>query len=178
MKTVFCIIGESGSGKTEIVKELEYYGYKVIQSYTTRPARKVDEWGHIFCSDVEYEKFRNDGEIVAYSYFNNYHYFSTKAQMYNCDVYVVDPDGIEDLKSKVNDIRFITISLNVDMGTRINRMTKRGDSLETIAQRLNVDAVKFKNKKYDYCVPNDNITRTLDIIRYIMDAETDASYEE
>lgn len=177
MKTVFLILAESGSGKTKLAMELGYYGYKVIQSYTTRPPRTNNEWGHLFCNDAEYEAFKGNREIAAYSLFNQYHYFTTRKQLEESDIYVVDPDGIEDLKRNVKDIRFVTIYLNVDMGTRINRMTKRGDSLSTIADRLIVDAEKFANKKYDYCVPNNNLTRTIDVLRYIMDSEIDESYE-
>ncbi|OPH61838.1 hypothetical protein BC351_00940 [Paenibacillus ferrarius] len=177
-KTIFLILGESGSGKTEIARELGFYGYKAIQSYTTRPARKKDEYGHIFCSDVDYDAFREKNEIAAYSWFNDYHYFTTRTQLAESDVYVVDPDGIEDLKSNVKNINFISIYLNVDEDTRVNRMKKRGDSEETIMNRLSVDQQKFRYKQFDYCLPNDKLTKTIDIMRYIFDAETDGAYDE
>ena len=43
---LFLIVGASGSGKTTIANTLEErYGYKQIQSYTTRPKRYETECG-------------------------------------------------------------------------------------------------------------------------------------
>ena len=48
-ETIFLIIGESGSGKTTLVSSLEKQkNLKSIQSYTTRPPRYENEYGHIF----------------------------------------------------------------------------------------------------------------------------------
>jgi guanylate kinase len=173
VKTLFCIVGESGSGKSQIAYELDFYGYKSIQSYTTRKPRKQDEWGHTFCDEAKYQSYRSRSEIVAYSYFNNNHYFATREQIMHSDIYIVDPDGIEDLKSKVKDVRFVVVYLNVDPEERIARMQKRGDSMETINERLAVDEKKFANKKFDYAVKNDDMTKCIDIIRYIIDLETE-----
>lgn len=167
-KRVFLLMGESGSGKTSITKELQNRGFNILQSYTTRQPREENEFGHLFCSIEEYEKFKQEDQIVAYSYFNNHHYFSTKEQMYNCDVYVVDPDGIKDLKSKVKDIEFVTIYLKVNWLTRAERMFNRGDDHDKVEDRLQYDFKKFKDKEYEYAVINDDFNKTVDIIEYII----------
>lgn len=167
MKKLFCIMGESGSGKTSITKELHRRGWNVLQSYTTRQPRQKDEFGHLFCTIEEYENFKENDEIVAYSYFNNHHYFSTKQQMYECDVYVVDPDGIEDLKDNIDNIDFITIYLNVPRSIRYFRMAEdRG--LQVARERIKYDEEKFKNKKYEYAVINEDLDTTVNIIEYII----------
>lgn len=170
---MFLIVGHSGSGKTEIVKRLESLGYRVLQSYTTRPARSVNEWGHLFCTIDEYNKLKSTDEIVAYSYFDENHYFSTKQQLYDTDLYVVDPDGINDLKMNIDDIEFVTIYLKVELITRIERMKSRGDSEEKIRQRLNVDGRKFSNLAFDYAVSNRNFDKAVNIIKYIMETENE-----
>lgn len=167
MKKVFLILGESGSGKTEVTKELHRRGWNVLQSYTTRQPRQEDEFGHLFCTVVEYEDFVSNDDIVAYSYFNNHHYFSTKQQMYECDVYVVDPDGIEDLKDNIDDIDFVTIYINVSREIRYLRMAaSRG--FRVARERLKYDEGKFKNKKFEYAVINDDFDRVVNIIEYII----------
>lgn len=165
-------MGYSGSGKSEVAKAFEDMGYDVLQSYTTREKRYDDEWGHTFCTTNEYEELKKSGEIVAYSLFAGDHYFSTKEQMYATDLYVVDPDGIEHLKRNISDINFVTIYLKVDAATRIQRMKKRGDSVEKILNRVTTDGIKFTNKKYDYAVPNSDFKKTLRIIEYIMEIES------
>jgi guanylate kinase len=164
-KTVFCIMGESGSGKTEITKELHKRGYNVLQSYTTRQPREENEFGHLFCTVEEYENFKENDQIVAYSFFNNHHYFSTKQQMYECDIYVVDPDGIQDLRDNIDDIDFITIYLNVPKETRYLRMvSSRG--VEVAVERIVYDEVKFKDKQFEYAVINEDFDTTVNIIEY------------
>ena len=64
-KPLYLFVGPSGSGKTTIVDKLECENrYKSIQSYTTRPQRHQNEYGHIFISDEEFDQLTN---IVAYT---------------------------------------------------------------------------------------------------------------
>lgn len=56
LKNIYLIVGPSGSGKTTIANELKAtYGYKAVESYTTRPPRYEGERGHIFVSDEEFD---------------------------------------------------------------------------------------------------------------------------
>ncbi|WP_124115388.1 AAA family ATPase [Paenibacillus xylanexedens] len=171
-KKIFCIMAYSGAGKTEIVKELEKDGYKVLQSYTTRPQRHKNEWGHTFCNNEEYEKFKEKDEIAAYSQIQGYHYFATKRQLMLSDIYVVDPVGIEDLKKRMEDIEFVVIYLKVDKETRMKRMQKRGDDVIRILSRVNTDGLKFKKKRYDYQVINYDFDKAVKIIRNIIKVES------
>lgn len=180
-KKVFCLIGESGSGKTTIVETLaKAYGFDILQSYTTRKPRVENEFGHLFCSVEEYEKFKADGQIVAYSWFNDNHYFSTKEQMYSTDFYVVDFDGIADLKKNINDIDFIIIYLQTSRDVRFQRMIDRGDTKEKAHERIDYDLQKFSNNRYfDYSINNDgDLDKTLDIIEAIYNIETEYGIKE
>ena len=97
MNNIYLIVGCSGSGKTTIVNALEEkYGLRSIQSYTTRPKRSENETGHTFISDEEYDKLEN---IVACTEFCNYKYCATAEQIDENDLYVIDPTGVESLKS-------------------------------------------------------------------------------
>lgn len=171
MKKVYCLMAYSGAGKTEVAKELEKKGYNVLQSYTTRKPRTPNEWGHLFCSNEEYEQYRIDDQIAAYTYFDDHHYFSTKEQLYNTDIYVIDPDGIEYLKQNIPDIEFITIYLKVDKHTRMRRMQQRGDDVVDILSRVTNDGIKFKEKRFDYQVINYDLDKAVKIIESIMEIE-------
>lgn len=172
MNKVFVLMAYSGAGKTEVAKTLESKGYNVLQSYTTRPPRHDNEYGHMFCTVEEYEGFRANGEVAAYSLIEGNHYFSTKEQLYGTDVYVCDPDGIKDLKETITDIEFVTIYLKVDKKTRYERMHTRGDGIEKILKRVTQDGVKFRKKRFDYQVINYDFEKAVKIIEYIMKIES------
>jgi guanylate kinase len=174
MKKVFILMGYSGSGKTEIAKELEKYGYNVLQSYTTRQPRYEGEYGHIFCNVEDYEVFKKNGQIAAYSLIEGNHYFSTLEQFHLNDkpiIYVCDPDGINDLKERIVNIEFITIYIKVDKHTRWRRMISRGDDVVKVMSRVAQDGEKFKKKRYDYQVANYNFKKAVNIIKYIIETE-------
>jgi guanylate kinase len=168
---LFLLVGHSGSGKTKITEELFQYGYSSIPSFTTRPPRYDNETGHIFITDEEYEKLKRD--MAAYTYFNNHHYFTTLQQIYSplYALYVVDPDGIDYLKKTVKGVEFITIYIKVREFDRINRMYTRGDSREKIESRIKNDIKKFSNLTFDYAVPNNNLDKTVTIIKNIIEEE-------
>ena len=171
MKTMFLIMGESGSGKDSVVNKLcERYGYKAIKSYTTRPKRSEKEDTHIFISEEEMEQYKDD--TVAYTYFNDNHYFCTKEQLYNNDLYIIDWDGIKYLKEKVEDMKFITIYINVPEQERIRRMYERGHTQDEVISRINNDREKFAGKEFDYAVKNDILKDCVDIINGIIFIES------
>lgn len=173
MKKIFVLMAYSGAGKTEIAKELENCGYNVLQSYTTRQARYEGEYGHMFCTFEEYEEFVKNGEVAAYSYIEGNHYFSTKEQIYTTDVYVCDPDGIKDLKERIQDVEFITIYIKVDKYTRMRRMISRGDDTDKRLSRITQDGYKFRKKRYDYQVINYEFDKAVKIIKSIIEIENE-----
>jgi guanylate kinase len=146
MHTVFLIIGKSGSGKDTVVKKLcERYDYTQLISYTTRPKRYEDEDTHVFISDAEYEAHRASGDIVAYTFYNGYHYFATKGQLYECDLYVIDPAGVEHLIKEMPNEHFVGIYLDMSEGIQEYRMCARGDSISKMIQRVEHDREAFAN---------------------------------
>ena len=122
---------------------------------------------HIFIAHEDYQRFKESNEIVAYTFFNNEHYFCTKTQLYYNDVYVIDPDGIQYLKKHVDDVRFIIIHIDTPLHRRIWRMWRRGDSLGDIIRRVRNDKVKFAKIDCDYRICNVNYIEALGLIRVI-----------
>lgn len=132
------LIGASGSGKTTLQRELERRGWKAVVSYTTRPKRYEGEGGHIFV-----DKYSGDG--VAYSKFNGYEYWCTQEQLDECDVYVVDWNGIDILKEK--GVEGVVVYIDVSEEERRRRMKLRGDSDEMIESRIENDRKMFPEER-------------------------------
>jgi len=117
---IVCLVGPSGSGKTAVSYELEKVGYNVIHSYTTRPPREENEWGHIFVDEMP------PGPKIAYTYINGYHYWATPEQYKGkgTSIYVIDPPGVEYLKQHVDDAEIVVIALWASETERRFRIVK------------------------------------------------------
>ena len=183
-KPLFLFVGKSASGKSTIANLLEQkYGYKQVQSYTTRPPRYDGEPGHIF---VTKEEFGNLGELAAYTLYNGNEYGTTFQQLEECDIYVIDVPGVETLLQKDKIKRPIcVIYFDTTVRTRINRMVERGASDMEIVSRLYNDEEYDWEKKLDSLIwhytkidnkdvelnlvnANDNKESVLELVLYYM----------
>lgn len=166
---IICIVGESGSGKTAIAKALSGHGYNVIQSYTTRPQRYDDEWGHIYVNADNYSftivghehlpiiQDQTTGRMtrpIAYTYYDGHHYWATAEQYRDkgVTIYVIDPEGLGYMYDVIDDARITSIYLKTNPTVRTLRMQHRDP--ETIAQRLEHDSHAFQQIRCDYCIDN------------------------
>ena len=152
LKNLYLIVGPSGSGKTTIANRLEKdYGYRQVYSYTTRPARYPGETSHVFLSDEAFDSLEH---IVSYTEYNGYRYAATQELLNHCDVFVVDPPGVEYLLKHIDKNRDIKIvCMEISETIRALRMMERGDELSQILERLEVDSQWFKKDKLSF-VPN------------------------
>lgn len=168
MKPLICILGASGSGKTTLVEELEQkYLLKQISSYTTRQPRYLNERGHTFVSQDEFDKIRP--EIVAYATVTNAEYGVTSSMIDDETyiLYVVDLTGLKSLKANYKGNReIISIFIDCNINERYERLHKRYEhqyndynkaTTETL-NRIKHDTSEFLNaKEYcDYSINNSN----------------------
>lgn len=154
------LIGASGSGKSTLAKRLVDKGYKEVVSYTTRPKRYEGEGGHIFVD-------RYSGDGVAYSKFNGYEYWCTQEQLDECDVYVVDWNGIDMLK--VKGVEGVVVYIDVSEEERVRRMKLRGDSDEMIESRIENDRKMFpEDRKYEADMVIDGTREVEDICKWVI----------
>lgn len=164
MKNLYLIVGASGSGKTTVANVLEEkYGYKQLQSYTTRPMRTENEIGHTFVNDAFFDQLT---DFIGYTSYGNYRYGATAEQANNADLYVIDPAGVEFLKNHYNGKSVKVITITSPVHTRINRMEQRGDEFGKIMKRLLID-IDFRNFLGDFNIDNGDNTKLSDLVKKI-----------
>lgn len=153
MDKLICILGPSGSGKTTIEKILyEKYNLKPVRSYTTRPKRYPDELNHTFISNAEFNKIKTE-DMIAFTKYNGHRYCATRQQIDECDVYVIDPAGLEILKKLYHGAKnIVSVYLRVDANTCLERMQSRGDSFDNAFERIKNDLLAFRNIEADLII--------------------------
>ena len=83
---------------------------------------------HYFISPEDVKKFESN--IAAYTEINGYQYFTTVEELDRCDIYVIDPKGVEDLKQRIGEqFDLIPIYLRVPKTVAKRRAAQRKDGL-------------------------------------------------
>ena len=149
---LFCIMGETASGKDTLTKKLcEDTGMKAIVSYTTRPRRTNEGDTHIFVDDSVYEQMKDN--LAAYTEINGFRYWTTIEQIYDNDIYI-----------------------NVPIDIRLERALYRGDSLEDFFSRNKSEMKQFIQMKaaggFDYAISKLNEDKAYAVLKYIVEVET------
>ena len=113
--TLLCVMAESSAGKDTLVNKLcERTGYRQLISYSTRPRRTNEGDTHIFVTEEEYQKMFESGQVAAYTQINGCRYWCTIDQLYSTDIYVIDPIGVEILRSlDLPGLRIVSVYINV-----------------------------------------------------------------
>lgn len=149
MKTtpLFLISGPYGSGKTTVTRTLNRMrGLVPVVSYTTRPMREgeVDGIDHHFVTQEQFDELHKSRRVEAYTSIVRYDYGSTKEAIDEADMYVVDVNGIKDLKWNYKTERpIIVIGILCPADVCGKRMRERGDSDEEIDKRLWINRREF-----------------------------------
>lgn len=168
-RTIFCILGESGSGKDSLVNyTLDKYklNLKLVVSYTDRKKRENEREGveHFFIDkDTMTSLLHQSDEIVAYTKIGDVRYCATLQDVENSDIYIIDPDGLKLFKEMCSE-RFNIVSIYIDcpVEERRKRIQKRGDSLDKFEARTSAENKQFAKFRaehgYDYILDNGNLT--------------------
>ena len=169
-------MAETGAGKDTLVKRLcEDTGMKAIVSYTTRPRRTNEGDTHIFVDDSVYEQMKDN--LAAYTEINGFRYWTTIEQIYDNDIYIIDPNGLEILENLgLEDIDICSIYINVPLEVRLERALYRGDSVEDFFSRNKSEMRQFIQMKaaggFDYAISNLNEDKAYAVLKYIVEVET------
>lgn len=152
---ILLIVGKSGSGKSTIAENLnKLYGWKCIDSYTTRKPRYKGEKGHIFVTEKEMPSF---DKIVAYTEFAGNKYWATQEQIENNQIYIIDVKGIKMFEERYKGRKKVIICyIHCDILERFYRMKSRilcnshssvkiTDAENEALKRIENDGFEFKN---------------------------------
>ena len=157
------LTGPSASGKTEIAKVLsKLYGIKKVVTHTTRPMRigEVQDVDYHFVSKEEFLALQEQNYFVETTFYNNNYYGTSKKEIADDKVLVVDPNG-KNAFLALNDHKNIFFFIEANAELRRKRMIERGDSEDCIKQRLLRDESWFNEKSKEgvnYIVENENKT--------------------
>jgi guanylate kinase len=175
---LICLMGKTASGKDTLANKLcERAGLRQIISYTTRPRRTNEGNTHIFVSDEEYQQLENSGRIAAFTKIGPYKYCCTIDQLYENDVYVIDPAGVEHLRAlNLTNLRLVTVYINTPDDIRKERaLNKRGDDRMVFMKRELAEKDQFrsmlKKSDFDYAISNIDASKAYSVLKWISTVE-------
>ncbi len=145
--SMILLIGPSASGKTEVAKLLmKSHSIRKVVTHTTRPPRihEVDGVDYHFVDIPTFESLKEKGEFVETTFFSGKYYGSSKKEVADDKVLIVDPAGLDSYLA-LKDPRVISFYLNTSEEIRKQRMIERGDKKEDIQNRLLNDRKAFAN---------------------------------
>jgi guanylate kinase len=175
---LLCLMGKTASGKDTLANKLcERSGLRQVISYTTRERRVNEGDTHIFISDEEYQNLEYSGQIAAFTQIGPYKYCCTINQLYENDIYVIDPVGVQHLRElNLPNLRLVTIYVNTPDDLRKERaLNKRGDDRLTFMKRDIAEREQFRtmlrNADFDYAISNIDVSRAYSVLRWISQVE-------
>lgn len=175
---LLCIMGKTACGKDSLVNKLcECTGLKNIISYTTRPRRENEGNTHVFTTEEAYKHMKNSGNVAAYTEIAGNIYWTTIDQLYENDVYIIDPIGVKTLKDlNLPNLRLVTVYINVPDEIREDRaLNKRKDDKIKFRERSFAEREQFKQMAksldFDYAIPNEDLAKTMSVLKWITSVE-------
>ncbi len=175
---LICLMGRTASGKDALANMLcKRNSLRQVISYTTRERRSNEGDTHIFISDEEYQLLEGSGKIAAFTQIGPYKYCCTINQLYENDVYVIDPIGIKHLRElNLPGLRLVVVFVNVPDDVRKDRaLNKRGDDRITFMKRDIAEREQFqtmlRNADFDYAISNIDLPTCYSILKWIATVE-------
>ena len=128
---IVLIVGDSGSGKSTIVRYVEKNmdNVNIVKSYTTRPKRNKYDNDHTFIKSVDEIK----GDIVASTEIDGYFYGASENQFKEnkINLYIVDDKGVVDVKNYFKNKNILTVHINrLNIEVPVNRKNRKIKKLD------------------------------------------------
>jgi len=176
MKKLFCIVGRTGTGKDSLVDLVcSSLGMGKVKSYTTRERRPGEgDDSHVFIKPVEIDRFR--GEMAAYTKIGEVEYFATVEQVLEGDFYVIDPNGLDDFRTRWDFNKFpmsiVVIYVTVPKMTQMSRLLGRGDSVEKSNSRMLAENNQFGEfeirQQMNYTIVNSDLEQAVSDLKGVI----------
>lgn len=175
---LICLMGKTASGKDTLANKLcERTGLRQVISYTTRERRINEGDTHIFISNEDYQALEDSGQIAAFTQIGPYKYCCTINQLYENDIYVIDPVGVQHLRElNLPNLRLVTVYVNTPDDLRKERaLSKRGDDRLVFMKRDMAEREQFRamlrNADFDYAISNIDVAKAYSCLRWIATLE-------
>lgn len=174
---VILLVGKTNSGKSSLAKKLcERSNLVALQSYTTREKRSETDNDHTFVSVEEYLRAKENGEIAVDAEIAGSYYYSTVEQLYEADLYTINPDAIDRLLTlDLPNIRFVTVYISCPDKIREERAMTRGDDKRKYRTRDFAERQEFRKfvseEKWDYAINNLDFAKSYSVLRWISQVE-------
>lgn len=179
------IAGVSGAGKDTINKELIRTNENIesLPSYTSRNKRDGETEGveYHFVNKEKFVEMIENNEFYEYNLCHN-NYYGTSRKLMNDKIQKgkiivkdIDVNGTENLvKLLKDDVKVVTIFLRVEKDELEKRLLQRGDNLTKEDINLRLGRLEFEESKmnvYDYVINNNNLEKTIQVIKSIIEIE-------
>ncbi|MDR0978885.1 MAG: AAA family ATPase [Lachnospiraceae bacterium] len=177
--------GVAGAGKDTVTKELlkTIPNAVTLPSYTDRAKREGDIEGETynFVTTKQFEEMIKNNELYEYNVHHN-HYYGTsrtllKQKLDSGKIIIkdIDVNGTENLvKILKNDVKVITVFLKVSKEEIISRLKQREDKPSEQEIALRMSRFEYEESKmniYDYIIENNDLEKTVNIIKSIISDE-------
>lgn len=177
MNTLFCIIGRSATGKDTLTNAVcEQLGLQKVVSHTTRQPRYGEKEGinYYFSAVDELIAAENTMSIAAQTQIGANYYWTTKDEIKNKDIYIIDPLGFENLKKNMKDeVRFVTIYISAPTLDREKRALLRDpNTIKQFINKCEAEDAQFSEyehwRSYDYCIHNTHFEIAFEQLKTIL----------
>lgn len=180
MHSLLCLIGKTASGKSTLADMLEAKeGYTSIVSYATRPPRSENEKGHIFVNDDVYNSMKATNSVAVETQIGPYKYWTTLDQLYENDIYVVDPIGYAQLVAlDAPDLHVFSVYVNTPDAIRSARaLDLRQDNASAFRKRDIDEREEFRDflkySLFEYAIYNGDASpnKAYSVLKWICNVE-------
>lgn len=157
MYNIIALMGEAGSGKDTVLKEIliQYPDFNKIITSTSRPKREKEQEGinYFYYSKEDFiEKIQN-GDMIDWQSFNNWLY-GTELKSLNenkINVGVFSPSAIRTLIKKENCNVFVVWVRTTDKERLLRQLNREvNPDVREIVRRATTDYKDFDNIEFDY----------------------------
>lgn len=139
------MVGASASGKTELAKYLfTHYGYTKCITTTTRQKRMNEQDGvdYHFISEAAFQALFQSDAFVETTKYQQHLYGMQKKDVVKDGLVILDIPGANKVLSLMQEMVFV-VYVYASEPVRLSRMLKRNDTLSSIEERIQSDALLF-----------------------------------
>lgn len=150
------LVGKAASGKDHLRKRFQSRGFSYAVTHTTRPMREGEIIGedYHFISEDDAKILIESNFFYEYVIFNGWVYGTSVGEFYTKDLFIMTPKGIS-LMSPEDRKQSFVIYVDIEMSTRMTRLSNRNMPGDSMDRRIQADELDFADfTDYDLRITN------------------------